>query len=371
MKVITKNDIEYEVVRAEKEYLKVLKPIKEMNRVVIPSEVDGIPVKEIDGRAFAGSLLKELVIKEGVETIGDSAFYHCLSLEYVHLPQSLKIIKNEAFAGCEKLSNVDVQEGLHTIEKFAFANCDLSGAFHFPETLRVIGKNAFKNSLLKEANLGSNLNSIGEYAFSNMEQLKTVTFSEGLKRIGTGAFQNSTMFENISFPESVTYIGYNALDGCDSLKSIYIGPNAKIDSIDDDFAFACISLEQIIVSPKHESYKVIDGVLYNTESSALIKVPSMLDKQKITVPEGVELTAFACFEDIQNVKTIIFKGHTIHNLELSYLDTAKNPLTIRCVPGSYVEETIEKMNINISPLTSELTDFLENISEEVKDINIK
>lgn len=371
MKVITKNDIEYEVVRDKKEYLKVLKPIKEMNRVVIPSEVDGIPVKEIDGRAFAGSLLKELVIKEGVETIGDSAFYHCSSLEYVHLPKSLKTIKSEAFAGCEKLSNVDVQEGLHTIEKFAFANCDLSGAFHFPETLRVIGKNAFKNSLLKEANLGSNLNSIGEYAFSNMEQLKTVTFSEGLKRIGTGAFQNSTMFENISFPESVTYIGYNALDGCDSLKSIYIGPNAKIDSIDDDFAFACISLEQIIVSPKHESYKVIDGILYNTESSALIKVPSMLDKQKITVPEWVELTAFACFEDIQNVKTIVFKGHTIHNLELSYLDTAKNPLTIRCVPGSYVEETIEKMNINISPLTSELTDFLENISEEMKDINIK
>ena len=48
--------------------------------------------------------LVQLVIPEGVETIGEEAFQNCSSLERVQLPKSLRVIGKGAFSGCPKLT---------------------------------------------------------------------------------------------------------------------------------------------------------------------------------------------------------------------------------------------------------------------------
>ena len=47
--------------------------------------------------------LEEIVIPEGVTTIGYGAFRGCTNLKRVTLPDSLEDIGSEAFAGCDSL----------------------------------------------------------------------------------------------------------------------------------------------------------------------------------------------------------------------------------------------------------------------------
>lgn len=46
----------------------------------------------------------EVVIPEGVEKIGDSAFYCCTNLTTINIPDSVMSIGISAFEGCENLT---------------------------------------------------------------------------------------------------------------------------------------------------------------------------------------------------------------------------------------------------------------------------
>ena len=68
---------------------------------VIPT--DG-SITYIDECAFARCSIENIVIPEGVQTIGKGAFAGCDELRSVVLPESLKEIYEEAFASCAFLS---------------------------------------------------------------------------------------------------------------------------------------------------------------------------------------------------------------------------------------------------------------------------
>lgn len=65
---------------------------KDIKNINIPEGVT-----EIGKFAFGRSALTEVVIPEGVETIGYGAFYHCDDLEKVSIPSSVKVIEKNAF----------------------------------------------------------------------------------------------------------------------------------------------------------------------------------------------------------------------------------------------------------------------------------
>jgi hypothetical protein len=65
--------------------------------LVIPSEVNGHPIKRIGSGLYAGENIKTILISEGIEEIGERAFTNCKSLEKVILPESLKIFGDFCF----------------------------------------------------------------------------------------------------------------------------------------------------------------------------------------------------------------------------------------------------------------------------------
>lgn len=100
-------------------------------KVIIPNYINGMPVKKIesghsDGNGFGHlysiwsenvcsekmiywymqKTIKEVVISEGVETIGRYAFMFSQALEKVTIPSSVSKIDNYAFGSCEKLTEV-------------------------------------------------------------------------------------------------------------------------------------------------------------------------------------------------------------------------------------------------------------------------
>ena len=57
----------------------------------------------------------EVTVPDGVDSIGDSAFYGCTGLTKLALPQGLKEIGGNAFLGCEGLSYIDIPDGVETV----------------------------------------------------------------------------------------------------------------------------------------------------------------------------------------------------------------------------------------------------------------
>ena len=57
----------------------------------------------------------EVTVPDGVDSIGDSAFYGCKGLTKLALPQGLKEIGGNAFLGCEGLSYIDIPDGVEMV----------------------------------------------------------------------------------------------------------------------------------------------------------------------------------------------------------------------------------------------------------------
>ena len=73
---------------------------------------------------FNWSGMKSVVIKSGVTTIGDCAFYNCDSLQSVTIPDNVTTIGDYAFFECDSLQSVTIPDSVTTIGERAFDDCD-------------------------------------------------------------------------------------------------------------------------------------------------------------------------------------------------------------------------------------------------------
>ena len=89
---------------------------------------------------------KQIVIKDGVETIAQGAFCGRDKMERVYFPLSLKTICKDAFRGCRSIDNVELPEGVLSIGIESFSFCKNLKAMTLPSSLKKIGKNAFELS---------------------------------------------------------------------------------------------------------------------------------------------------------------------------------------------------------------------------------
>ncbi len=80
----------------------------------------------------------EVVIENGVTTIGTDAFVHFENMAKVTLPKTLKSINLRAFADCYKLKAIDLPKGLTTIRADAFRKCYLIKELEIPASVTLV-----------------------------------------------------------------------------------------------------------------------------------------------------------------------------------------------------------------------------------------
>ena len=137
----------------------------ELKTIKIPSSVT-----EIGKRAFWGCLeLTEVELPEGLKTIGYAAFDSC-GIKTVTIPGSVKEIPSEAFL-LAYTQNVVIEEGVEEIGEEAFYYNDQLKSITIPRSVKKIGSNAFAECpSLKSVTISKNCN-VASNAFPSTVQI--------------------------------------------------------------------------------------------------------------------------------------------------------------------------------------------------------
>lgn len=199
--------------------------------IVIPSEIEGLPVQQISDYAFQDHTnLNYISIGEGVSYIGYYAFSGCTDLMYVELPDSVTFIGQEAFANNVNLEQITLPEGLKEIGSGAFADCSSLKSITIPDSVTTLDSYAFSNCrALTDVKLSNKLTEINNSTFADCVRLTTVSIPDRVSSVGAAVFSGCKSLRSVEIPLSVYYLGEipgngwygNVFADCDALTDIY------------------------------------------------------------------------------------------------------------------------------------------------------
>ena len=236
----------------------------------IPHTIKGVTVTSIGEEAFYGCIsLTSVTIPDSVTSIGGSTFYNCTSLTSVTIPDSVTSIGDRAFCicesltsvtipdsvtsiggsafnGCTSLTSVTIPDSVTSIGDYAFYGCESLTSVAIPDSVTCIGNCAFwKCSSLASVTIPDSVTSIGEYTFSQCTSLTSVTIPGSVTSIGEYTFSQCTSLTSVTIPDSVTSIGGQAFYKCTSLTSVTI-PDS-VTSIGEQAFSYCKSLTSVTI----------------------------------------------------------------------------------------------------------------------------
>lgn len=120
--------------------------------------------------------VEQLIVEEGVTSIGDNICRDCTNLIQVSLPSSLKTIGNNAFQSCRNLSDIHIPYGVEEIGERTFFDCNAFIELDLPISMKRIGKEAFaKCSNMATARLAQGLEYVGDKAFEDCRILANLS----------------------------------------------------------------------------------------------------------------------------------------------------------------------------------------------------
>lgn len=135
--------------------------------------------------------IKNVIIKEGVTSVGSHAFKEHSNLSSVTIPNSVTYIGEAAFYDCSRLASVNIPEGVTSISNYTFTNCFSLTSVTIPDGVTIIKKYAFYGCRdLGSITIPANVKTIEKCAFYNCTSLTTVTFPNGMEKIGPKSFYN-------------------------------------------------------------------------------------------------------------------------------------------------------------------------------------
>lgn len=152
------------------------------NKMVLPAQL----LSNITG------YIKTVSIPEGYDRIADGAFSteNAQSvLENVNLPKGLTLIGKNAFQNCNYIKSIELNEGLENIGDSAFFGTTL-GTVKFPSSLKIINDCAFANCHIYNLKFNAGLKYIGNSAFalSNKHTEEVLEIPASVIYIGPYAF---------------------------------------------------------------------------------------------------------------------------------------------------------------------------------------
>ncbi|HHX58136.1 MAG TPA: leucine-rich repeat domain-containing protein, partial [Clostridiales bacterium] len=272
----TYGDLTYEIVDGK---ISITGCDESATDVVIPSEIDGLPVTSISSLAFSW----------------------CKELTSIKIPGSVTSIGGQAFFLCESLTEIAVDEDNQYF-------CDIDRVLFNKDKTTIIAYPLGKTSI--EYEIPDSVTRIGKDAFAQHSSLTSVTIPDSVTSIEEGAFMNCLNLNSIAIPNLVFNIGYLAFWGCYGLTSIMVGED-------------------------NQYYSDIDGVLFSKDETTLIQYPSSNPLELYDVSDSVTSIGYSAFSHCSNLTSITVPNSvtSIGGLAFSYCSS----LTSITMPDSVTD----------------------------------
>ena len=274
-----------------------------------------------------GSLVTDLVIPDGVTSIGKYAFYGCSSLASVIIPDSVTFIGNYAFRDCGNVETLVIGDGLTSLDDLPIT------------------------SALKSITIGNGVTSIDSYAFNGCSSLESVTIPDSVTSIGGYAFEgcnnliyneydNGLYLENADNPylvlvkakdTSITsceinsktkIILSNAFNGCENIETLIIGDGIT-------------SLDNLPITSALKSLAIPNGVTEIKEN----RFKDCINLSSITIPASVTSIGKDAFSNCDNLANVYISDLTAW-CNIEFANEFANPLDN--VANLYLDDTLVK-----------------------------
>ena len=213
----------------------------------------------------------------------------------------INTITKEVVLSETDISDVVVPEGIQSITRNAFDNRHLA-SIQLPDSLKEIGDYAFSDcDELKSIVLPVSVETIGDWAFSDCTSLGEVKLSKGLQQIGDYCFDDCAI-QYIDIPESVMEIGAFAFHECEQLKQVEL--HAGLTKIDMAAFSKCSKLSEIDL-PEGLTF-LGDLAFTGCYSLSQMILPNSLLQVGVNTFAGCRLTVLSIPEDLDFV--IYYRG---------------------------------------------------------------
>lgn len=245
-------------------------------------------VTTIGTHAFYACGCMSVTIPDTVVSIGEGAF-RSTELVKVEIPGSVKTISESAFRD-SRIKNVVLNEGLETLGGFNYTPIS---EITIPDSVQTIDKECFYEcDKLESVNMGSGVKTIGYMAFRRCSSLKSIYIPDSVQSVGEGAFYDSGLAK-VSLPTSVMSIGAFVFDGTNVKDmELRIVNNAEILN-----AKTYMTGGMAVGIPTVTSYKLGKmGTVLNSSGSSMVIASSTDETDTITVPDGEKAMYVNCLE---------------------------------------------------------------------------
>ena len=296
--------------------------VEGLKTIIIPPTV-----KRIEKNAFkSNTTLENVIIQErngeGMEYIGDNAFYGCTNLKSINLPDTITYIGNRAFSNDRSLDNVKLPNRIKTIKPTTFQNCSNLKNLELSEDLEELGYESLQGTALTTLKMPQNLKTIGSGALSintlleidtsksNYYEYKNgILYTKDLKTLVMGV-SNIT---SANIETTVETISGTAFLQCSKLSTIQIPKSVKTIEYE---AFRNANLKSITVDSESNYFKTDENNnLYNKEGTILYR---LFDTGNVTIKSGVENIVRGALINNGSIKTMTLPDSFIGNATNSW-----------------------------------------------------
>lgn len=308
--------------------------------VVVPSEIDGLPVTEIGNHCFNGTGRK--VSYNSTESENHPNRFYNKRIKSVTIPSTVKIISEEAFGEMDNLQNVYFSEGLERIEVYAFAECPKLEKIKLPESLVYFNMNSFQETAIEEIVLGKNVTEpvLREFKGSKIKRIicnaPTVYFKRvelnydtsleevvcngqflGGDFIGNNTMKRIVCNGHVNYSEIVllTYKGFYFNCDSDGNNKVFTKDNKNTNEIyeAENYRYCLNEKSQAVITQYmgNEKEVIIPSELDGhtvTELAPLsfsyLKTPYPEERISVTIPDTVEKIGICAFAYNINLKSV-------------------------------------------------------------------